>query len=181
MAFNINDIRSQLTGGGARSNLFEVQMPFPAIAGASSAAASQKLTFTCRAASLPSATLTPVPVNYFGREIKLAGNRTFEDWQVTVINDEDFLVYDAVNAWMNSINSHETNIRLSGTSPISYQSTADVVHFGKTGDEIKRVSMVNMWPTQVGAVDLSWDAADTLEEFVVTFSLDYWTAAGITS
>ena len=181
MAFNINDIRSQLTGGGARSNLFEVQMPLPAIAGASSAAASQKLTFTCRAASLPGATLTPVPVNYFGREIKLAGNRTFEDWQVTVINDEDFLIFDAMNAWMNSINSHEANIRTAGNSPINYQSDADVIHYSKSGDEIKRISIINMWPTQVGAIDLAWDAADALEEFVLTFSLDYWTNTGVTS
>ena len=181
MAFNINDIRSQLTGGGARSNLFEVQMPLPAIAGPDSAAASQKLTFTCRAAQLPAASITPVEINYFGRPIKLAGNRTFEEWSVTVINDEDFAVYDAINGWMNAINSHETNVRLAGNSPISYQSTADVVHYGKVGNEIKRIKIVNCWPTNLAAIDLAWDAADSLEEFTVTFCLDYWTNESVTS
>jgi len=92
MAFNINDIRSQLTGGGARSNLYQIELAMPATAGPASAAASQKLTFTCRATQLPGATVSQVPISYFGREIKLAGNRTFEDWSVTVFNDEDFLV-----------------------------------------------------------------------------------------
>ena len=181
MAFNINDIRSQLTGGGARSNLFQVEIPLPAIAGPDAAAASQKLTFTCRASNLPGATLTPVPVTYFGREIKLAGNRTFEDWQVTIINDEDFLVYDALNGWMNSINSHEGNIRTSGPNPLSYQASADVVHFGKQGDEIKRIKLVNLWPLNVAQIPLSWDQTDSLEEFEVTWAFDYWTNEGVTS
>ena len=181
MAFNINDIRSQLTGGGARSNLFQVEIPLPAIAGPDAAAASQKLTFTCRASNLPGATLNPVPVTYFGREIKLAGNRTFEDWQVTIINDEDFLVYDALNGWMNSINSHEGNIRTAGPNPLSYQASADVVHFGKQGDEIKRIKLVNLWPLNVAQIPLSWDQTDSLEEFEVTWAFDYWTNEGVTS
>jgi hypothetical protein len=181
MAFNINDIRSQLTGGGARSNLFQVELPLPAIAGPDAAAASQKLTFTCRATQMPGATISQVPVSYFGREIKLAGNRTFEDWTVTVFNDEDFLVFDAINGWMNSINTHEGNLRVAGPSPISYQATADVVHFGKQGDEIKRIKMVNLWPINVAPLDLAWDAADQIEEFTVTWAFDYWTSDGITS
>lgn len=182
MAFNINDIRAQLTGGGARSNLFQVEIPLPAgVAGDDAAAASQKLTFTCRAAQLPGATLNMIPVSYFGREVKFAGSRTFEDWSVQVINDEDFLVYDAINAWMNNINSHEGNLRQTGPNPLTYQASADVVHYGKQGDEIKRIKLVNLWPTNVQAIDLSWDAADALQEFTVTWAFDYWTNEGVTS
>jgi hypothetical protein len=181
MAFNINDIRSQLTGGGARSNLYQIELAMPATAGPASAAASQKLTFTCRATQLPGATVSQVPISYFGREIKLAGNRTFEDWSVTVFNDEDFLVFDALNGWMNTINTHEGNIRTAGASPISYQTTADVVQYGKQGDEIKRIKLVNLWPTNIAAMDLSWDAADAIQDFTVTWAFDYWTNEGITS
>jgi len=181
MPFNINDIRSQLTGGGARANLFEVQLPLPAIAGGEAAAASQKLTFTCKASQMPGATISQVEVPYFGRRVKFAGNRTFEEWTVTVMNDEDFLVFDAINGWMNAINTHEGNVRTAGPSPISYQSTADVVHYSKTGDEIKRIKVVNMWPTNVAPIDLAWDAGDEIEEFIVTWALDYWTNAGVTS
>lgn len=181
MPFNINDIRSRLTGGGARNNLFEVQIPLPAVAGPDAAAASEKLTFTCRASQVPGATLSTIEVPYFGRSVKMAGNRTFEEWTVTVFNDEDFLVFDALNGWMNTINTHEGNLRTAGPSPINYQSSADVVHYAKTGEEIKRIKMVNMWPTNVAPIDLSWDASDTLEEFTVTWAYDYWTNEGVTS
>ena len=102
MPFNVNDIRANLTGGGARPNLFEVVMPFPAIANPGDAAT--KMTFLCKGASLPSSTIGVVDVPYFGRITKLAGNRTFEEWTTTVYNDEDRSVYNACQTWMNSIN-----------------------------------------------------------------------------
>lgn len=130
MPFNINEMRARLTGGGARPNLFEVILPFPAIAN-DGGAASSKLTFTCKAAQLPGADINPISVPYFGRMFKVAGSRTFQEWTTTVINDEDFLVFNSLNSWMNAINTHEGNIRVAGNSPIDYQSTADVNHYGK--------------------------------------------------
>ena len=88
MAFNVNDFRAQMTGDGARPNLFEVSMPFPAFSAPGNA--QTKLTFMCKTAQLPGSTLGVVPVQYFGRELKFVGNRTFADWTITIINDEDF-------------------------------------------------------------------------------------------
>ena len=176
---NINDVRAQLSGGGARPNLFEVVMPFPAIANPGDA--STKMTFTCKGASLPGSTLGTIEVPYQGRVIKLAGDRTFEEWTTTVFNDEDYSVYNAIETWMNAINSHEENIRSSGNAPIAYQSTADVIHRGKDGAAIKTVKIVNMWPSVVSPIDLAWDSNDTIEEFTCTWQYDYWVSDGITS
>jgi len=179
MPFNVNDIRAQLKGGGARPNLFQVVMPFPSIAGGGGAAT--KMTFTCKGAQLPGSDLGMVEMPYFGRTIKLAGNRTFPEWTTTVINDEDFSVYNAVQTWMNSINTHSGNLREAGSNPRDYHSTADVIHYGKDGDAIKKVTIVNMWPSTLAPIDLDWSSNDTLEEFTCTWQYDYWTAAGITS
>ncbi len=178
MPFNVNDIRAQLSGGGARPNLFEVQLPFPAIA--SPGNASTKFTFTCKGSNIPASTIAEVPVSYFGRIVKLAGNRTFDTWTTTVINDEDFSVYNAVQTWMNSINSHSGNIRESGAGPSSYQADADIIQFGKDGSEIKRITVVNMWPSTLASLPLDW-STEGLQDFEVTWTYDYWTAAGITS
>ena len=108
MAFSVNEFRSQMTGDGARPNLFEVSMPFPLFSNPENA--QQKLTFMCKTAQLPGSTLGVVPVQYFGRELKFAGNRTFADWNITVINDEDFVVRNAFERWMAGINSHSLNL-----------------------------------------------------------------------
>jgi hypothetical protein len=179
MPFNVNDIRAQLTGGGARPNLFEVVMPFPSVANAGSAGT--KMTFTCKGAQMPGSDLGMVEMNYFGRTIKLAGNRTFPEWTTTIINDEDFSVYNAIQTWMNSINSHSGNIREAGSNPINYHSTADVIHYGKAGEEIKRVTIVNMWPSTLAPIDLAWESNDALEEFTCTWQYDFWQTPGITS
>ena len=179
MPFTINDIRAQLTGGGARPNLFEVVMPFPSVANPS--AASSKMTFTCKGAQIPGSDLGMIEMPYFGRTIKLAGNRTFPEWTTTIINDEDFSVYNAIQSWMNSINAHAENTRGAGSNPTNYHSTADIIHYGKAGEEIKRITIVNMWPATLAPIDLAWETNDTLEEFTCTWQYDFWQAVGITS
>ena len=95
MAFNVNEFRTQMVGDGARPNLFEMEMPFPTFS--APANAQTKLTFMCRTTQLPGVTLGVVPVTYFGRELKFLGNRTFADLTITVINDEDFVVRNAMD------------------------------------------------------------------------------------
>ena len=102
MPFSVNNFRAQLVGQGARPNLFEVTVPFPGAANPGEAG--QKMTFMCKATSIPGATLGMVEAPYFGRTIKLPGNRTFEEWSTTVINDEDFAVHAGFVNWTNYIN-----------------------------------------------------------------------------
>ena len=175
MAFNVNQFRSQMTGDGARPNLFEVSMPFPGFANPGDA--QQKLTFMCKTAQLPGTTVGVVPVQYFGRELKFAGNRTFQDWTITVINDEDFIVRNAFERWLNGINSHATNIRNPlAQSPSSYTVDSEVTQFGKNGNTLKKYKFLGVFPTDVAPIDVDWGSNDTIEEFTVTLSYQWWEA-----
>ena len=174
MAFNVNDFRSQLIGDGARPNLFQVTLTFPTFA-QNSSAAGQKTTFMAKAAQLPGSTINQVPVYYFGREMKFAGNRAFTDWTLTIINDEDFLVRNAMESWMNSISSHVTNIRDSAAAnPSAYTVDAVVNQYGKTGNIIKSYKFVGLFPVDLTPIDLSWDSNDTIEDYSATFAFQYW-------
>lgn len=173
MAFNVNEFRAQMQGDGARPNLFEVSMPFPAFSQPENA--QTKLTFMCKTAQLPGSTLGVVPVQYFGRELKFVGNRTFQDWTITVINDEDFVVRNAFERWMNGINSHSTNVR----SPLaltttSYSTDGEVKQFGKNGNVLKKYKFIGLFPTDVSPIDVDWGSNDTIEEFTVTLSYQWW-------
>jgi hypothetical protein len=173
MAFSVNEFRSQMVGDGARPNLFEVSMPFPAFSAPGNA--QTKLTFMCKTAQLPGATLGVVPVQYFGRELKFVGNRTFADWTITVINDEDFIVRNAFERWMNGINSHNLNVRSpAALSPLGYSVDGDVRQFGKGGDTIKQYKFVGLFPTDLTPIDVDWGSNDTIEEFSVTMSYQWW-------
>jgi hypothetical protein len=175
MAFNVNQFRSQLQSDGARPNLFEVSMPFPAFSLPGNA--QTKMTFMCKTAQLPGSTLGVVPVQYFGRELKFVGNRTFADWTVTIINDEDFSVRNAFERWMNGINSHNLNVRnpLAGT-PLGYSVDGQVTQFGKAGNTIKKYNFVGLFPTDITPIDVDWGSNDTIEEFSVTLTYQFWEA-----
>jgi hypothetical protein len=174
MAFNIQEIRSQLALGGARASLFQVQIANPA-----NGAGDIKVPFMVKAAQLPASTLGQIEVPYFGRKIKIAGDRTFAEWTVTVINDEDFLIRNAMEQWMNSINSHAGNIREFGSaSPLLYKSNAQITQFSKTGVPIREYTFNGMFPTEVSAIEMSWETVDAIEEFTVTFQYDFWEVSG---
>ncbi len=174
MAFNINEIRSQLALGGARPALFQVIMNNPANSGGDA-----KVPFMVRAAQLPASTVGTIEVPYFGRKIKIAGDRTFAEWTVTVVNDEDFLIRNAMEEWMQNINTHLGNVRkFAAASPSLYKENANVVQFSKTGIPIRQYTFHGMWPIEVSTIDLDWNTTDTIEEFTVTFPYDWWEVDG---
>ena len=174
MAFNIQEIRSQLALGGARNSLFQVQIANPA-----NGAGDVKVPFMVKAAQIPASTLGMIEVPYFGRKIKIAGDRTFAEWTVTVINDEDFLIRNAMEQWMHSINSHAGNIREFGSaSPLLYKSNAQITQFSKTGVPIREYTFNGMFPTEVSTIEMAWETNDTIEEFTVTFQYDFWEVSG---
>jgi hypothetical protein len=176
MAFNINEFRSQMQGDGARPNLFEVTLPFPAFALPGNA--QTKLTFMCKTAQLPGSTVNTVPVQYFGRELKFAGNRTFQDWSVTIINDEDFVIRNAFERWMNGMNSHATNVRNPAASgPTGYTVDGEVRQYGKAGNTLKKYKFIGVFPTDLSTIDVDWGSNDTIEEFTVNLSYQWWESA----
>jgi hypothetical protein len=172
MAFNINEFKSQLVGGGARPTLFQVQITNPV-----TGIADLKVPFMVKTAALPASTLGSYVVPYFGRQVKYAGDRTFEDWPVTIINDEDFLVRNAMETWSNAINTHDSNAR---SLPQDYKSNAIVTQFGKDGSLLRTYVFEGIYPVSVDAIPLSWEATDSIEEFGVTFQYDMWRVEGTT-
>ena len=174
MAFNVTEFRANMIGDGARPNLFSVSLVFPTIA-ANGNAAGQKATFMAKSAQLPGSTVGTVPVFYFGREMKFAGNRTFTDWTLQIINDEDFIIRNSLESWMNAINSHAGNIRDgAAVGPSSYTVDAEVTQYGKAGNVLKTYKFVGLFPLDIAPIDLDWGSNDTIEEYSTTFAFQYW-------
>lgn len=170
MAFNINDIRSQLAFGGARASLFQVQITNPF-----NGAGDLKTPFMVQAAQIPESTLGTIDVPYFGRKIKIAGDRTFAEWTVTVMNDEDFLIRNAMEEWMANINSHVGNLRQAATSsPGEYKSQAQITQFSKTGNPLREYTFTGLFPTSVAPITMDWNTTDEIETFDITFQYDWW-------
>jgi hypothetical protein len=168
MAFNINEMRANLQLDGARPSLFEVFVNNPV-----SSVGDAKFRFMAKATSIPESTIGMIEVPYFGRRIKVAGVRQYADWQITIINDEDFAVRRSLEAWHGAINSSESNLRTATT----YRSTATINQYGKDGDVVRTYFMENCWPLQISPIELAWDNGDAIEEFTVTWSYDYWNVA----
>lgn len=181
MAFNVAEFRANLIGDGARPNLFSVSLTFPIIA-TNSTASGQKVTFMAKTAQLPGSTVGTVPVYYFGRELKFAGNRTFTDWTLTIINDEDFTIRNSLESWMNAINSHAGNVRNTGAANVNgYTVDATVTQYGKTGGELKKYKFVGLFPVDLAPIDLDWGSNDAIEEYQTTFAYQWWEAENTTS
>ena len=175
MPFTVQDFRSKLRLDGARPNLFECTMSFPTQVVTNPALASETFTFMCRASQLPGSMVGQVPLNYFGRELKFAGNRQFTEWTVTIINDEDFVARNAFEQWMNGLNSHVGNLRNSAmVNNADYQVDAFVDHYGKAGNVLKSYKMIGCFPIDVSPIDLDWAMNDTIEEYAVTFAYQWW-------
>ena len=193
----ISQFKGQLTGGGVRPNLFEVTLNFPNGSGQSLTFMSNdatptqseqdlttdqvasKLPFLVKAAALPASNITPVEVPFRGRVLKIAGERTFDSWTVTVLNDADFRVRTVLEEWMNGI-SRLTN-GSGEVDPSDYTADASVDQLSRNGDVLRRYNMVGMFPTNVSEIPLSMDTTDTVEEFTVEFQVLYWTISAIDS
>ena len=180
MAFNINEfVTGGLKFGGVRPTLFNVKITFPnSIPGLSNEAVS-KLQFVCRASSIPASTIASIPVPYYGRQVKVAGDRTFTDWSVTIMNDEDYIVRNSFEAWHNTINTIVSNRRADNAigesaGSTGYKGTAVVQQFSKDGSTIKSYVFENIFPTNIDEMRLDWDATNQIQTFGVTFAYDWW-------
>lgn len=176
MAFNVNEFSGALKAGGARNSLFQVQITNPI-----NGVADVQVPFLCKAAQIPAATLGVVEVPYFGRTVKVAGNRTFAEWAPTIINDEDFAIRNAMEQWSNSINSFQGNLRnTGGSAPSLYKANAQVLQYSQTGDVLREYNFVGIFPTEVSTIDLAWET-EGIQEYTVTFQYDYWEVSGGTT
>jgi len=179
MAFNVNNFRSALPGGGARSNLFEVRIPSPP--GLSGLPDVQRnIRLLCQTASIPTGTIEQTELNYFGRVYKIAGTRTFEDWETTVLNDEDFAIRIWIEKWMDKINGNTSNVASEAAlNPNNYMVDAQVVQYGKNGDPIREYAMLGCWPTTVAAIELDWSTNNEVQNFAITWAYTSWESVDI--
>ena len=168
----ISDFKSKLTGGGARPNLFEVELAFPDAVAIDNDVL-QKSRFLIKAAALPASNITPIDVNFRGRILKIAGDRTFDTWTVTVLNDVDFSIRSAFEKWMNLINKMEDNT--GEQDPAIYQPDAYVHQLDRDGSTLRTYKFHDVFPTQVAPIELSYDAQG-IQEFQVELQVLYWEA-----
>jgi hypothetical protein len=173
-SLDVDSFVAQFNGGGARPNLYKITLNFPSIV--PNVGDAQKRSMLCKAASLPQSTIGVVPVPYMGRQIKVAGDKEFPDWTVTMFNDTDFDTRRAFETWLAAINSHVSNVGVS--NPLMYYADLKIEQLNKLGNIIYTYNMYNCFPLEVGEITLGYDQNDQIEEFTVTFSLNYWTSDG---
>ena len=179
---NITEFRSRLAGGGARSNLFEVDITFPTLP-IDERLVLDKVPFMVKAAEIPASNLGNIPVPYRGRVLPVAGDRTFDPWTVTIINDTDFQIRDAMEKWSNSINDLQT---AQGTiNPEEYQTSALVKQLSREGVNpgdaekvLRTYNFVGIYPNTVSNISLDFGATDQIEEFQVTFNYLFYEVSG---
>ena len=191
----IDIFRSKLVGGAARPNLFEVKLTFPDFVKGNSLGDFSR--FMVKAAALPASNINVIDVPFRGRNLKIAGDRTFDVWTVTVINDSSFNLRNAFEQWMNGINKHDS--AMGYINPTQYQTDAEVYQLGRNTNSsanqgsvsdikndlpkgndkvpiLKRYQFNGIFPTNVSAIEVSYDSADSIEEFTVDLQVQWWDA-----
>ena len=183
---SISDFKSALLGGGSRPNLFEVELT--TLPTGVTVWDAETFRFMCKATALPAQNISAIDIPFRGRIFKVAGDRTIDNWSVTVINYEDFLLRNAFENWTQQIADLSTNI--GATDPSSYMTDAKVFQLGRgstkssqnsSGERnvvLKEYEFVDVFPINVSAIDLSYDTGDTIEEFTVEFAVQSLNLAG---
>jgi hypothetical protein len=168
MSLRIDDFKSKLTGGGARANLFKAIVNY----GAGINGNNELSSFMCKAATLPASILPPVEIPFRGKKLKIAGDREFEPWTITIINDTNFSVRDSFEEWSNAINGHSSGEGL--VNPSAYMADMAVQQLDKDGSVLKTYELRGCYPSNISSIELSYDSENTIEEFTVELQVQYW-------
>lgn len=168
MTLGVDDFKAKLKGGGARSNLFKVilRSPLPGTLDVELAS------FMVQGAALPASRIDSIPIPFRGRDVYVAGDRTFDPWPVTILNDTGFEIRDAMERWMNYINAHRANV--GEKTPVNYQADLEVQQLDREGGILKKYIFKGCFPTEVSQIDLSFANKNEVETFSVTFQVQYW-------
>lgn len=174
MPFNIAAWKAQgLVYGGARPTLFSVFLAVPPALGIDNVSVN-KFRFVCTSAGIPDFEVGKIDVGYFGRMIKVAGDRMINDWEVNIYNDEDYSVRSLFEKWSNGINRLVSNVRDPNLSMEEYKVDLEVEQYSKDGSIIRSYRAVGAWPTMIGRMELDWNSQNQIQTFPVTFSVDYF-------
>lgn len=171
---NISEFKAMMTGGGARPNQFRVELGFPAFV-STGAVVGLKTMFLCKAAQLPASTVENIAVQYRGRPVNFAGERTFAPWTITIYNDVDFAVRNALEVWSNGIQNLSSTNGI--TNPLDYQADLNVNQLDRNGAVVKAYKFRDAYPIEIGPIALDYEAGNQIETFDVTFQYNYWETA----
>jgi hypothetical protein len=178
MAFAVSEFKTNLKGGGARPSLFTVDIDAALTQLGIAPPASSK--FLIKGASIPTSTIGTYDVFYHGKAIHVAGDRTFETWDTTIVNDEDYGIRIALEKWMDLVADHKLNTRRGDTfnsgegETASYKKSIKVNQYSKTGEHIHHYHFLGAFPTTLSAIPLDWGTASEIEEYTVTWTYDRW-------
>jgi hypothetical protein len=181
---NIQQFKDRLVGGGARANLFEVELQFPpALA---NLVPTEYMSFMIKAAAMPASVIENIDIAYRGRMLKVAGDRTYENWTVTVINDIDMPIRGAMEQWMNYINRAESNTTSSATfNALDYYADLKITQLGRSagsaGDSYRGKTYLfkGAYPVNISAIEMAYDTNNAIQDFTVEFAYQYWNTANV--
>ena len=175
--FSVTKFKAGLKHGGARPSLFKVIFDYPS----GIPDPPTKASFLVKATTIPASTIGSYDVYYHGKAIKVAGDRSFDTWDTTIINDEDFGIRNTLENWMAAISNHKLNTRNKGIfdnregDVAQYKSTLKVQQFSKAGKKLRTYTFVGAWPSALSTINLDWATASEIEEFTCTWVYDSWT------
>jgi len=175
--FSVTNFKAGLKHGGARPSLFSVEFQYPLPLRTPSPPLAK---FLVKATTIPASTIGSYDVFYHGKTIKVAGDRSFDTWDTTIINDEDFGIRNTLENWMGSISNHKLNTRdkevfnTSEGDVAKYKSTLKVQQFSKAGKLLRHYRFIGAWPSALSTINLDWATASEIEEFTCTWVYDSW-------
>ena len=185
MAFSVTEFKSNLKQGGARPSLFKVDFTYPS----GITAPPTRSEFLVKATTIPASTIGSYDVFYHGKAIHVAGDRSFDTWDTTIINDEDFGIRNSLESWMAAISNHTLNTRdknlfqsndMSEGSSAKYKSSLKVTQYSKAGDDLRTYIFKGAWPSALSTINLDWSSQE-IEEFTCTWMYDSWFVSAATS
>ena len=185
MAFSVTEFKSNLKQGGARPSLFKVEFQYPS----GITTPPTRADFLVKATTIPASTIGSYDVFYHGKAIHVAGDRSFDTWDTTIINDEDFGIRNSLESWMAAISNHTLNTRdknlfqsndMSEGSSAKYKSSLKVTQFSKAGDDLRTYIFKGAWPSALSTINLDWSSQE-IEEFTCTWQYDSWFVSAATS
>lgn len=168
---NIAEFKAQMLGGGARANQFRVELTFPTFVTAGAAVGLQAQ-FLCKAAQLPASLIENIPVQYRGRAVNFAGEKTFQPWTVSIYNDTTFNIRNAMEKWSNGVQNNAATTGI--TNPLLYQADLMVHQFDRNGAIVKTYNFIDAYPTIVSPIVVDYEAVNQIETFDVEFHYNYW-------
>ena len=186
MAFSVTEFKSNLKQGGARPSLFKVDFTYPS----GITAPPTRSEFLVKATTIPASTIGSYDVFYHGKAIHVAGDRSFDTWDTTIINDEDFGIRNSLESWMASISNHTLNTRdknlfqsndKSEGDAAKYKTSLKVTQFSKAGNDLRTYIFKGAWPSALSTINLDWSTASEIEEFTCTWVYDSWFVSAATS